>query len=310
MIKSTRATAVDKSNICHWSKLPAELRFEIMLFAYAREDFGGFILPPFWEYREESKRKAARLRRQPYTPAVFHHYVNQFMITKQWLPEAARGFFSTLHCICTGKQSVFNIGTAFYRNDPFLGLQFLKRLEMDNMGLVHCAPQLAKDCPHLRHLHVHIDHLELEKMFDERDDLCVWYEPWTVELLQNSLWFRSVSALSGLKHAALSLGRVRYRYYSYEEVATFHANHRLMALVFIRSATRPRSTPAPASRLLPFFGPAPALSYDVLMAEFDRSVTKEDFLTLMKYFPDEAATWMVKSRAKLLKRSNFASRES
>lgn len=226
------------------------------------------------------------------------------MVNKQWLHEAAEAFFSSLRCRCIDKWNVFNLGTPFYRNNPFLGLEFLTHLEVNGAGLMNCATQLARVCTRLRTLKVHIDHRDLEKMFDDRNDRCVWYEDWTVEHLKESRWFRTASVLSGLTEASVVLTRVCHRYYSNEEVDRFYANHRLMHLVFQRSATRPRSTAASSAispSTPPFipFSPPLVMCFNGIMEEFDRSVTKTDFLMLVQQYPSEAAIWMANAKAKL-----------
>lgn len=220
------------------------------------------------------------------------------MVSKQWLPEAAQGFFSSLHCVSAETNYIFNMGTPQYRNDPFLGLEYLTSLEIENAALVNCAAQLAQVCTRLKMLKVHMDHIDLEKMFDDRDDLCVWYDSWTVDLLQDSHWFHHVSALSGLKDASLSFDRVRYRRHNYEETRACRANSRLMGLVFYRSATRPRSTPAPGPTPPP--GLLPSRPIDLFPeSKIDSATMREHCLTLMKLHPNESAMWMAQARRQL-----------
>lgn len=82
---------------CVWWKLPRELRDSIYDVAYVNEAKMRILTKPFWIETQREMSRRARQKDLEDVPKTFVHYVDRFLIDKQYVREAYTAFVSTTH---------------------------------------------------------------------------------------------------------------------------------------------------------------------------------------------------------------------
>ncbi|KAM0701486.1 hypothetical protein Q7P35_011848 [Cladosporium inversicolor] len=229
---ATDSSNSPKDGSCPWNLLPRELRDEALRHTYGRHSNGLKIIfkteiDMYNKWDNSTWLGGGDSRR----PVHFEHYINRFLVCKEWASEAAQAMFST-----TEIRFDSHVSKSFL-TQTCLGMADINTINLEMRDLVRFAGQLAN--------------------LPSYALACADFASAPRTLSSGSRWFQAIRPLSGLEDASVNFMKIPfvedYIYNVYEQ-DNIRTNTALVRSVLKQSATRPREAASSGTLTLPDHG--------------------------------------------------------
>lgn len=197
---------------CFWWKLSRELRDEILKLGYARPSDTPIKIKLKALWKQKHEELAQRLRRGGHniTPPPFIHYVDRFLVNKQYAAVARAAFISTAHFDFEHGHCPL---TRYRGCEPCNNFRELTRLTIGFTSLVYSADRIATYLPQLKTLYLTGNYWHFDLLLQSAGgsaDIDIVFVALSEAALHKMNWFAKSKRICGLDEVSFLVDTATY----------------------------------------------------------------------------------------------------